>query len=220
LREAGLEPVTIDYRDVADVDELFDGVRGLVITGGGDVGARHYDGDADVTRGVVPRRDTFELSLLEAAHEKSMPILGLCRGAQLLNVYRGGTLGDFRADEERYARHQRPGPGHPVSLEPGSRLAGIYGAERIDSVVSWHGQYVARAGRAVDIVAFSPDGTPEAFEVRGEDAAWMTGVQWHAEFPLWDEGQQALFDAFATAVAGYAPATPGARSNVGDSTAH
>ena len=198
LRLAGLSPVLVEFPEGGEAPpDLFDGIDGLVLTGGGDVAAPEYGGDAAVTLGVKPARDAFELALLEMAEARPLPILGLCRGAQLMNVHRGGTLGDFR-DEPRFGIHRNALEGHPVTIEAGSKLAAIYGAGRLDEVTTWHGQHVATPGRGVVITAYSPDGIPEAIEA--VDAPFMLGVQWHAEMPPWDEQQERLFIAFADAV--------------------
>ena len=200
LRLAGLSPVLAEFPvDGEPSPDLLNGIGGLVLTGGGDVAAVEYGGDPAVTLDVKPARDEFELALLGMAEARSLPILALCRGAQLMNVHRGGTLGDFR-DEPRFGTHRNALEGHPVLIEPGSRLAAIYGSERLDEVTTWHGQHVAVPGRGVVITAYSPDGIPEAIEVT--DAPFMLGVQWHAEMPPWDEQQERLFAAFADAVRG------------------
>lgn len=198
LRLAGLSPVLAEFPDDGKPSpDVLSGIDGLVLTGGGDVAAAEYGGDAAVTLDVNPARDAFELALLEMAEARSLPILGLCRGAQLMNVHRGGTLGDFR-DEPRFERHRNAFDGHPVIFEPGSRLIAIYGTGRLDEVTTWHGQHVAVPGRGVVITAYSPDGIPEAIEV--DEARFIVGVQWHAEMPPWDEQQEKLFNAFAAAV--------------------
>ena len=198
LRLAGLSPVLVEFpADGQPSPDLLHDIDGLVLTGGGDVAAAEYGGDPATTLDVKPARDAFELGLLEMAEARSLPILGLCRGAQLMNVHRGGTLGDFR-DKPRFDIHHNALEGHPVMIEAGSRLADIYATERLDEVTTWHGQHVAAPGRDVAITAYSPDGIPEAIEVEG--APFMLGVQWHAEMPPWDEQQQPLFVAFADAV--------------------
>lgn len=198
LRLAGLSPVLAEFPVEGEPSpDLLDDIDGLVLTGGGDVAAVQYGGDPAVTLDVKPARDAFELGLLEMAEARTLPILGLCRGAQLMNVHRGGTLGDFR-DEPRFGVHRNALEGHAVVIEAGSRLADIYGTGRLDEVTTWHGQHVAAPGRGVVIAARSPDGIPEAIEVT--DVPFMLGVQWHAEMPPWDEQQERLFVAFADAV--------------------
>lgn len=207
LRRAGLSPVLVQFTEDGSLpaDVLESPAVGLVLTGGGDVAAARYDGDAAVTRDVKPARDAFELALLEEAWDRSLPVLGLCRGAQLMNVWLGGTLGDFRHDAKRYSTHHTATGGHDVRFEAGSELARIYGSTVIHDVTTWHGQHVDLPGRGVEIVGYSPDGVPEAFEVR--DAPFAIGVQWHAEMPPWDEQQNALFDAYAAAVRSVQAAT-------------
>lgn len=203
LRLEGLRPVLVDFdadASTARANELLSDARGLVLTGGGDVAARYYNGEADLTRGVKPARDALELMLLDAADRESLPVLGLCRGAQLLNVYFGGTLGDFRSETEKYDRHMAGWPGHAVTIDEDSRLADIFGRSVLDAVTTWHGQFVDSPGTDVRIVARSPDGTPEAIEIGTSREFGMLGVQWHAEMPPWDEAQRPLFTAFAAAV--------------------
>ena len=216
LRLAGLQTVLVEFpKDGGLPAAVLDDVDGLVLTGGGDVAAARYGGDAAVTLGVKPARDAFEFALLEAAQQAALPVLGLCRGAQLINVHLGGTLGDFR-DEPRFRTHRNVLEGHAVAIEPDSRLAALYGTRHLEEVTTWHGQHVDRPGRNVVITAFSPDGIPEAIET--EDGWFVVGVQWHAEMPPWDEQQDRLFTGFAerrslrTACAGRGAAacTPGA----------
>lgn len=202
LRLAGLSPVLAPFAEDGQADaSLLDGIDGLVLTGGGDVAANEYGGDPSVTLDVKPARDAFELELLELSELEGLPVLGLCRGAQLMNVYRGGSLGDFRDDEERYSLHRRVLGGHAVLLSPDGVLADIYSTTRLDDVTTWHGQHVETPGRGVQVNAYALDGIPEGFEITDSDI-FMVGVQWHAEMPPWDRQQEALFDAFADSVRG------------------
>ncbi|MDX1554688.1 MAG: gamma-glutamyl-gamma-aminobutyrate hydrolase family protein, partial [Xanthomonadales bacterium] len=172
LRKAGMRPVLIDYdhqRTAFDANVELEAFDALLISGGGDVGAVHYGGDESISRDVKPERDELELALLDAAERIGMPMLGLCRGAQLLNVHMGGTLGDFREDSERYRRHKRIWGGHPVIIDDQSRLSAIYTDTMLPSVVTYHGQYVDQPGDGVRVVAQAPDGTPEAIEVATQE---------------------------------------------------
>lgn len=203
LRKAGLQPVIVDYAASRDADlmpeDLLNEFDGLIVAGGGDVDPTRYGSDEISGEGVNAQRDTFELALLETAELAGMPILGICRGAQLINVYRGGTLGDFRDESQRYARHHRIFSGHAVRLERDSRLASIFGTAELAEVVTYHGQHVDRPGSGVQIVGYALDGTPEAIEVKTRSAFGMLGVQWHAEAGLWDAHQAELYAAFANA---------------------
>ena len=199
LRRAGLSTVLVPYPDDdAGMTRLSDDVAGVVLFLASD-SALAYGGDPARTRNVKPSRDAFEFVLFADAEARGLPVLGLCRGAQLINVHRGGTLGDFR-DGPEYRVHRNLLQGHAVELEAGSQLAAIYGARRLEDVTTWHGQHVDAPGRGLVVSAFSPDGIPEAIEGTGE--AFLVGVQWHAEMPPWRNDQQPLFDAFADAVRG------------------
>ncbi|GAB5450442.1 MAG: gamma-glutamyl-gamma-aminobutyrate hydrolase family protein [Halioglobus sp.] len=203
-REAGLQPMLVDYAfDPAEAHLLMQDIDALILSGGGDVGAEHYAGDPLISRDVNPERDDFELSLLRIAQQKGIPVLGICRGAQLINVYHGGTLGDFREDGPKYSVHHKLWGGHPVSFAPGAKLIDIYRSTELESVVSYHGQYVERPGHNVKVVAFAPDGTPEAIEVGDQGEFGMIGVQWHPE--VWSRGnpQKRLFQALASAAQRY-----------------
>lgn len=207
LRDAGLRPVMVDFDagndTAASAGALLEGVDGLVLGGGGDVDPARYGQETVAALDVSPQRDAFELALLDAAERMGLPVLGLCRGAQLINVYRGGTLGDFRAESARYDRHHRVLSGHPVRLDAGSRLASIYDDTQLEDIVTFHGQYVKTPGAGVRIVGHAPDGTPEAIEVDTGSAFGMIGVQWHAEVVPWDSHQSKLFRALFEAAAAY-----------------
>ena len=200
LRLAGLETVLVEFAEDGTLPAgVLDDIDGLVLTGGGDVAAERYGGDATVTLGVKPARDAFEFALVAAAERASLPVLALCRGAQLINVHLGGTLGDFR-DEPRFGLHHNALEGHAVSIKPGSHLAEFYGTERLEEVTTWHGQHVDEPGDSITVTAYGPDGIPEAIEVAG---SWfVVGVQWHPEMPPWDEQQRPLFNGFAEVVSG------------------
>lgn len=201
LRRAGLEPILIDNLKQLDeraLTELMNGVTGVVLSGGGDVDPLLYGGDPETGLEVKPDRDSLELALLELADQRALPLLGICRGAQLLNVQRGGTLLSFRDKPVLRDRHKRVAGGHSVRVVAGSQLAGIYAATEIDDVTTWHGQAVDRPGAGVEIVAWSEDGIAEAIEIPG--GPFRVGVQWHAETEFFEGPQQRLFDAFAAAV--------------------
>lgn len=156
-------------------------VDGLVLAGGPDVDPTAYAASTEgFTWDTEPERDTSELLLIDEALEASKPILGVCRGAQLLNVALGGTLvrhleGPLvHRDAEGYDRNA-----HPVSLAPDSRLRAWYGAEQIE-VTSVHHQAVDRLGDGLRAVAWAEDGTIEAIEMVD---GLVVGVQWHPEWP-------------------------------------
>jgi putative glutamine amidotransferase len=182
VRRAGGLPLLLAPGEEA-IEELLDHVDGLVFSGGGVLHPSHFEGEHHPTQyGVDDERDRFELALMEAALERATPTLAICRGMQLLNVVRGGDLHVHLPDvygDDVWHRHpeRRPVP-HPVRLEPGSRLAKIYGATEIHTV-SWPHQAVRRLGAGLEATAFALDGAIEAVEQR--DADWLLAVQWHPE---------------------------------------
>jgi len=201
LRRQGLSPVLVSFPDPGEpinLEGLFENIDGLVLTGGGDVAAERYGGDPSVTRGVITARDAFETGLLDVARQRQLPLLGLCRGAQLLNVYRGGTLGDMRDNDKLFSRHRNAFARHDVQLAPESRLAMIYGDTTVTDATSWHGQFVDRPGEGIRVSATADDGIPEAIEAEG--SRFVVGVQWHAEMPPWVDAHDPLFEAYADAV--------------------
>jgi putative glutamine amidotransferase len=193
-REAVLMPVVID--EEGEADELLERFDALLLLGGGDLDPSRYDQERHTkVYGVVPERDAFEITLARAAIERGMPTLAICRGHQVLNVARRGTLLQHLAVDG----HGAPGvPGgsrmHAVRIEPGTRAAAATGVERAD-VCSHHHQAIDDLGDGLRAVAWADDGTIEAIELDGD--AWVVGVQWHPEdTAATDRTQQGLFDAF------------------------
>ncbi len=208
IRRAGGQPVRLDSGDPAVAEADREAVRrmvadahGLVLSGGGDVDPELYGGSREQARDLDPRRDRFETALLEEALARGVPVLGICRGSQLLNVVHGGTLEDMRADRDlkrRHARFRR----HPVRLAESSRLAAIYDATRLEGVVSYHGQAVDRVGAGLAAVGWADDGVVEAIEPDGDagtEARWVAGVQWHPELAPGSRDQRRLFAALIEA---------------------
>lgn len=170
-------------------------IDGLVLTGGGDVDPNLYGAVAhDETDIPNPRRDEWELALLRGALEADLPVLAVCRGVQLMNVARGGTLHQH-LPEVLGAETHRPELGTfavvPVHVEQGSRLAGIVGEST--EVCCHHHQAIDRLGDGLRVCARAEDGSVEAVEVVG--ARFSLGVQWHPE----EAGDTRLFDALLSA---------------------
>jgi putative glutamine amidotransferase len=187
VRRAGGEPAivppTTDTERLAATLARFDG---LLMLGGGDVDPRRYGARAvsEKVRGVDGRQDAFEAAALAAAFALDLPVLAICRGAQLLNVTCGGTL------HQHIDGHQLLD--HAVTVEPGSRLAGIGLARPIGHSV--HHQSIDRVGDGLVVTAVADDGTVEGVEAANR---WVVGVQWHPEDTAADDpAQQAIFDAF------------------------
>ncbi|MES5822347.1 gamma-glutamyl-gamma-aminobutyrate hydrolase family protein [Streptomyces sp. RG80] len=148
---------------------------GLVIAGGPDVDPVHYGAERSPRTGPpAPARDAWELALIDAALAAGIPLLGICRGMQLLNVAVGGTLVQHI---DGHAEVVGVFGWHTVKPVPGSLYAGVVPEET--SVPTYHHQSVDRLGTGLTATAHAADGTVEAIELSGAD--WVLGVQWHPE---------------------------------------
>jgi len=167
-------------------DQLLGRIDGLVLAGGADLDPASHGGDPHPeTAGTNPERDRFEIALARRALERDQPLLGICRGMQVLNIAGGGTLEQHLPDRIGHDRH-RPVPGkwaeHEIRLQPGSLAARTVGAERA-TVKSHHHQGVAELGDGIEASGWSnaPDDrdTIEAIEL--PDRRFALGVLWHPE---------------------------------------
>ncbi len=160
---------------------LAEGLDGLLFSGGGDIDARRYGAEPH-DRADPPdhARDAFEFALMRAAIEAGLPFLAICRGLQVLNVARGGTLIQHLPEVVGHSRHA-PEPAkmgeHPVRIEPGSRLGIALGPHA--EVPTAHHQAVQRLGSGLTAVAWAQDGVVEALILAGHP--FGVGVQWHPE---------------------------------------
>jgi putative glutamine amidotransferase len=186
---------------------LIERCSGLVLTGGEDVEpARYGETPAPGLGAVNPARDAMELEALRHALERRLPVLGICRGCQVLNVFFGGTLyQDLDTQRPGRVRHCQTESGavrtHPVRVQPGSRLASILGLTDVQ-INSFHHQAVKDLGAGLEATAFADDGLIEAIEAT--DYPWVIGVQWHPErneaTAAETDPDHRLLAAFATAV--------------------
>jgi putative glutamine amidotransferase len=179
-------------------------VDGVLLTGGGDVDPVFYGEDRDpLTHDAEPGRDEFEIDLARRAMTGNVPLLAICRGAQVLNVAAGGTLvQDIPSAADSGLAHAVNEPKnhdcHDIDIVAGTRLSAVLG-DRADAacscrVNSRHHQSVGRTGSSLVVSARAPDGIVEAIEK--PDAAFCVGVQWHPE-NFWRTGEfRGLFDAF------------------------
>ncbi|NUU25091.1 MAG: gamma-glutamyl-gamma-aminobutyrate hydrolase family protein [Streptomycetaceae bacterium] len=177
---AGGLPVLLP--SVPDLVQMTDRLDGLIIAGGGDIDPARYRSEAHERTGYVrPARDSAELALAERALDVRMPLLGICRGLQVLNVLLGGTLIQHLPDVLGDERHA-PAPGrfgrHAVTLVAGSRTAQLYGRTELD-VATYHHQGVDTVGADLVVTGRAPDGTVEALELPG--VPFAVAVQWHPE---------------------------------------
>ena len=179
----------------ADPQEVLGVLDGLVLAGGPDIDpARYGEPPHDQTVGLRPDRDAGELTLLSGALADDLPVLGICRGMQLMTVQAGGRLSQHLPDEVGHERH-RPEPGvygdHGVRIEPGSRVGRILGSGT--RVRSYHHQGVADPGTLVATGWDDQDGTVEVVE--DPSRRFALGVLWHPE--VGDDPR--LFDALVLA---------------------
>lgn len=149
--------------------------------------------------GLDPARDELEHELIGHAIEKRLPMLGICRGMQLINVALGGTLHQsLEGFYDEYPAIRSVLPRKRVELKPGSRLQQILGTEDAQ-VNALHRQAIDRLGEGLDAVAREPNGVLQAFEAVGE--RWLLGVQWHPEYLPQRPDQGALFEALVKCAA-------------------
>jgi putative glutamine amidotransferase len=190
--------MTEGAKDLADAAaELLEAhkIDGLLLTGGGDVDPALYGGDEDGAILVDRERDEFEMALIQCAISRGVPVLGICRGCQILNVAFGGTLRDLRHDDALNDAHFTFG-GHPVTIAPESRLTGILGAETLENVLSFHRQAVDQPGDPIRVVARGPEDVVEAIEAGDVNRDWAIAVQWHPEMVPVNPLHGKLFRAF------------------------
>lgn len=187
LKLVGAEAVRISLRHDPGAIEL----HGLIIGGGDDVSPEHYGHDIQAKLKPDPQRDELEIRWIKLALEQYIPLLGICRGAQLINVVRGGTLHqDIRPI--RIHTYNRPGllPTKQVSLSPGSLPAELMKKTRI-RVNSLHHQAIDREGEHLRVVGRDLDGIVQAIQATDEHR--ILGVQWHPEYLFYLPAQLALF---------------------------
>ncbi|MBF6496695.1 gamma-glutamyl-gamma-aminobutyrate hydrolase family protein [Nocardia cyriacigeorgica] len=195
ITRAGGVPVMLPYD--ADPAALGSWLSGVVITGGQDVHPRCWGGDESVVGEVDPvldpsvhdvNRDEFEIALTRVALEREIPLLGVCRGMQVLNVTLGGTLiPDLPAGPVRHLMTTGPlsdgEPEHVVTFDAGTIAQKVFGDRLVTN--SWHHQAIDTCGAGLVITGRTDDGVAESVELPG---APVLGVQWHPEWMITDDG--------------------------------
>ena len=204
IERAGGTPVILPPLQGTSVDPLLMHLSGLCLAGGPDIDPASYGGEGHPELGPTePEVDAFEMAVTWAARARCIPILAICRGAQLLNVALGGSLHMHLPDDagarimHRREGDEGPNVAHEVRVEPGTIVGEVLGTTRIE-VNSFHHQAVRRLGRGLRAVAHADDGVIEAIETTGPD--FVVGVQWHAEC-MEGAPHDALFQAFVGAAA-------------------
>jgi putative glutamine amidotransferase len=198
---AGGVPLMLPRLNGGHLADALDACDGILLGGGRDIDPARYGQEPHELLSVTdPQRDAFELELVEQALDRGLPLLGMCRGIQILNVALGGTLlQDVSLGAEssghatdrgwkRWKEVERASlegetdvpahPRHSISVEPGSRLHEALGVEEIE-VDSFHHQALAEVAPELEVVARAPDGVVEAVELEGD--AWVLAVQWELQ---------------------------------------
>jgi putative glutamine amidotransferase len=201
---AGGLPVIMPPLGDVQLEPLLDRIDGLCLPGGPDLDPATYGADPHPKLGPIDSDiDRFELHVTQCVDERELPILAICRGAQALNVARGGTLIQHLPDLGGDVPHRQKAPGtetsHSVSIEAESLLSDAVGATELE-VNSFHHQGIERLGAGLRACAHAPDGTIEGLEAG--DREFCLGVQWHAETLVHMEAQAGLFGAFVDACGG------------------
>jgi putative glutamine amidotransferase len=201
VRAAGGLPVILAPVRTGTVDSLLERLDALCLSGGPDLDPAHYGAAEHPQLGPAePELDRFELALARRAVASGVPVLAICRGMQVLNVARGGTLHQHLPDLGGDVEHRQGAPGreatHEVTLAAGSRVAELAKGLRL-LVNSFHHQAIDLVARGLRVVGRAGDGTIEAVE--GGGSGFVVGVQWHAELLVERPEQLALFQGLVRA---------------------
>jgi gamma-glutamyl-gamma-aminobutyrate hydrolase PuuD len=203
VRAGGVPMIVPPVPDDRAARAVIDGLDALILIGGNDVDPGLYGADPHPeTKGISAERDRWEIDLLALALDRDLPVLGICRGAQLFNIAFGGSLHQHVPHVVGHTSH-RPGPAVlgaiPVRIAPDSLVGEILGTEL--EVPCYHHQSIDRLGDGITAVGWADDGTVEAVEV--SEKPFAIAVQWHPE----DGDDPRLFDALIAAARSEVPAT-------------
>jgi len=183
VEKAGGLPLALPYKtDIALVPQFVNLLDGLLFTGGNDLDPAAYDQPRHPKAVAVdPDRQTFEMALMAEVEKRRMPLLAVCLGCQVLNVYRGGSLHQFLpdfADKQEHRRVDGVARKHGITIDPESELGRLIGAKQIIAN-TFHKQAVDRIGRGLKVTATAEDGVIEGIE--DPSFPMIMGVQWHPE---------------------------------------
>lgn len=206
VAQAGGAPVVLPPAMGAQAaDSVVDGLDGLLLSGGSDLHPSYYGEEPipelDVT---IPERDELEMVLLESALRRGIPVFGICRGLQVLNVALGGTLYQDLPSQlaQDLLKHRQTTPKwqatHEIEVLGDTRVSEITGAGTV-KVNSYHHQAVKDLAKDFVVSARSSDGIVEAVEYRDLSKRWIVAVQWHAEAMRQSAEHRSLFEAHVAA---------------------
>lgn len=203
IERAGGLPVLIPAGlDVRTLRAIYERMDAIFVPGGGDVNPERYGAVRHpLTDNIVDARDAAEITVIRWAAAEDVPLLGVCRGNQVINVALGGTLiQDIPSQVDTTINHNYrpqgvtyPDTGHPVSIDPSSRTADILGVTEVE-VNTLHHQCIEQLAPGLCVTAYAPDGVIEGVEMPGK--RFLIGVQWHPEIMFDDERMARLFRAF------------------------
>ena len=217
VRDGGGEPVLLGPATAAGepADADFEALDGVVLPGGGDLDPRLYgEEQSALCYDVNPAQDVLDLAVARQSIDAGLPVLGICRGHQLLNVLYGGTLiqdmapGSVVHNEPSPVHGAGPWAWHEVQVQPGTKVAGLYGSSdgATVKIASGHHQAVARVADGLVVTAVAEDGTIEALE---DPERWVASLQWHPEaLELSAEERLAPFRAFVEVCRSSSPTAP------------
>tara|TARA_B100000965_G_scaffold108413_1_gene89615 strand:+ start:288 stop:968 length:681 start_codon:yes stop_codon:yes gene_type:complete len=196
VTRAGGRAVRMSVNGKTDID----GLDGLIIGGGDDIGAGLYGGELSLDLRIDEARDAMEQGALDQALHADLPVMGICRGSQMINIHLGGTLHqDIYTVYQDLPRMRTVLARKSVSIKEGTRLRRLMGGEQA-KVNSLHHQAVDRLGDGLIVAARDGGGVIQATEHPGED--FLIGVQWHPEFLIFHHRHQNLFRGLIAAAEG------------------
>ncbi|RJX29135.1 MAG: gamma-glutamyl-gamma-aminobutyrate hydrolase family protein [Dethiobacter sp.] len=206
IEKAGGIPVPVSILKEESIPGFLKIIKGLVLSGGGDVDPLYYGEEPLPGQGEIsPLRDRIEIELTRAALRKNLPVLGICRGAQVLNIAAGGSIyQDISLKEGMILEHMQRAPRHhlfhDIKILEDTLLYRIFRERKTLRVNSFHHQAVKKLGDGFRVSAVASDGVVESLE--SEVHSFALGVQWHPEAlavkEIW--GGQEIFDVFLRAV--------------------
>jgi putative glutamine amidotransferase len=170
---------------------------GVVITGGHDIDPVLYAAAPEISPKYDPQRDALESAVIDRALARKLPLLGICRGAQLLNVRLGGNLfQELRSLRKQTSNRWTIFPLKTLCVEPGTALARSFGVPKL-RINSLHNQGIDRLGKGLVVAGRDLDGIIQAVEAPAHP--WLRGVQWHPEFLLYSRRHRCLFNELVAA---------------------